>query len=170
MSQNINERVPSPLPAQAIYADRTGAQTTSAGKSGIIFPDIERITGTYNSDPMYNPTARGVRLNLVMDPTGPATGTYSMQVQVPDPVDSTVWKTLGGTFGVSGGTTGNGTGALTGSFLTIYPGLTGLADASGTTGSAGGLTINQHLGPVWRVQVVTTLDTLTFSVGGDYLM
>ena len=43
MSQNINERVPSPLPAQAIYADRTGAQTTSAGKSGIIFPNTERI-------------------------------------------------------------------------------------------------------------------------------
>ena len=135
------------------------------GKSGIIFNDISRITGTYNSDPMYNPTARGVRLNLVIDPTGPATGTYAMTVQVPDPVDSTVWKTLFGTLAT--GCTGDGTGALTGAFLTLYPGLTGIADAGAANGP---VTINQHLGPVWRVQVVTTLATLSFSVGGDYLM
>src|SRR3972149_2313705 len=107
MSQNINERVPSPLPARAISSNASG-QTTAAGRPGVIFPNLERITGTYNSDPIFNPTARGVRLNLVIAPTGPATGTYSMQVQVPDPVDSTVWKTLGGTLGVSGGGEGEG--------------------------------------------------------------
>lgn len=160
MSQNINEPVPSPLPASAI-AGVAGA----AGKSGVIFPSSARITGTYNSDTIYNPTARGVRLNLVISPTGPATGTYAMVVQVPDPVDGTIWKTLAGTLAT--GVTGNGTGAVSGAFLTIYPGLTGIADAGAANGP---VTINQHLGPQWRVQVVTTLDTLTFTVGGHYLL
>ena len=167
MSQNINERVPSPLPAQAISIGRSGDQTTSMGKSGIIFNDISRITGTYNSDPMYNPTARGVRLTLVIDPTGPATGAWATTIEVPDPVDSTVWKPFMGTLTAATGFSGNGTGALTGAILTMYPGLTGLAD---TGPAASPTTINQHLGPVWRVKVITTLDTLSFSVGGDYLM
>jgi len=165
MSQQVNEPVPSPLKAQGIYGYRTGAQLTTAGKAGVIFPSEARITGTYNSDEMFNPTARGVRLNLVIDPTGPATGTYAMVVQVPDMVSGGVWKTLFGTLAT--GVTGNGTGAVSGAFLTVYPGLTGIADAGAANGP---VTINQHLGPRWRVQVITTLDTLTFTVGGNYLL
>ena len=171
MAQNINEPVPTPGPAGAVsaYTD-AGATTKPNNIPGVIFPAISRITGTYNSDIIYNPTAKGVRLMLTISPTGAATGTYSMAVQVPDNGDETIWHTLGGTFAGVAGVTGNGTGALTGSLLTIYPNLTGIADASGTTGSANGTTINQHLGPKWRVQVVTTLATLTFRVSGNYLL
>ena len=166
MSQNVNERVPTPLPTGAVSAyTEAGATSKPQNKPGVIFPNTSRITGTYTTDPIYNPTARGVRLTLVIAPTGPATGTYAMTVEVPDPVDSSVWKPLLGTLAT--GVTGNGTGALTGAHLTVYPGLTGIADAG--TGN-GPVTVNQHLGPIWRLKVVTTLDTLTFSVGGDYLL
>ena len=127
--------------------------------NGVLFATASRVTGTYTSDEIFNPVARGVRLNLVISPTGPATGAWALTVEVPDPVTDT-WKPLLGTSVT--GATGNGTGALTGAFLTIYPGLTGIADAAGA--------INQHLGPRWRAKVVTTLDTLSFSVGADYLI
>lgn len=169
MSQQVNEPVPTPGPTGAVsaYTD-AGATTKPNNIPGVIFTAVSRATGTYNSNIMYNPTARGVRLMLTISPTGAATGTYNMSVQVPDNGDETIWKPLGGTIG--GGVTGNGTGAVSGSLLTIYPSLTGIADASGTTGSAGGTTINQHLGLKWRVQVVTTLDDLTFRVSGNYLL
>ena len=169
MAQNINEPVPTPGPSRAISAyTAAGAVTKPDNIPGVIFSAVSRITGTYNSDNMYNPTAKGVRLMLTISPTGAATGAYNMAVQVPDNGDETIWHTLGGTIG--GGVTGNGTGAISGSLLTIYPSLTGLADASGTTGSGAGTTINQHLGLKWRVQVVTTLDDLTFRVSGNYLL
>lgn len=168
--QPTNQPIPGPQPSLAYSADASGTANTLP-RNGLLFPAVSRITGTYTSDEIYNPHARGVRLNLVIAPTGPATGTYNLTVETPSPVVSGtgyVWKPLAGTIG--GGTTGDGTGALTGSFLTIYPGLTGLADASGTTGGGAGTTINQHLGPRWRAKVVTTQDTLTFSVGADYLL
>ena len=166
MSQQVNERVPAPPPTGAVSAyTEAGATVKAQGKVGVIFPNTSRVTGTYTTDPIFNPTARGVRLTLVIAPTGPATGTYALTVEVPDPVDSTVWKPLLGTLAT--GVTGVGTGALTGAILTIYPGLTGIADAGAVNGP---VTVNQHLGPMWRAKVVTTLDTLTFSVGGDYLL
>ena len=166
MSQNVNERVEAPLPTGAVSAyTEAGSTTKTQNKVGVIFPAVSRITGTYITDPIFNATARGVRLMLTISPTGPATGTYAMTVEVPDPVDSTIWKPLLGTLAT--GVTGVGTGALTGAIMTIYPGLTGIADAGATNGP---VTINQHLGVMWRVKVVTTLDTLTFTVGGDYLL
>ena len=166
MAQNINEPVPTPGPTGAVsaYTD-AGATTKPNNIPGVIFPAVSRITGTYNSDIMFNPTARGVRLMLTISPTGPATGTYAMTVQVPDNGDETIWKPLLGTLAT--GVTGVGTGALTGAILTVYPGLTGIADAGATNGP---VAINQHLGPKWRVQVVTTLATLTFRVSGNYLL
>ena len=166
MSQQINERVPTPSPSGAVSAyTEAGATSKPLNKPGVLFSNTSRVTGTYTTDPIFNPTARGVRLTLVIAPTGPATGAYALTIEVPDPVDSTVWKPLLGTLAT--GMTGNGTGALTGAFLTLYPGITGIADAGAANGS---LTANQHLGPIWRAKVVTTLDTLTFSVGGDYLL
>mgnify|MGYP001563553749 FL=1 len=166
MAQNINEPVPTPGPSRAIsaYTD-AGATTKPDNIPGVIFSATSRITGTYNSDIMYNPTAKGVRLMLTISPTGAATGTYNMSVQVPDNGDETIWKPLLGTLAT--GVTGDGTGALTGAILTVYPGLTGIADGSAANGPT---TVNQHLGLKWRVQVVTTLATLTFRVSGNYLL
>ena len=167
----INQPVPGPQPSSAIGLSNygsTGSPTAgsanTAGRNGIIFPEISRITGTYTSDEIYNPTAKGVRLMMTISPTGAATGTWDLTVEVPD-ATQTVWKPLLGT--VATGMTGVGTGALTGSIYTIYPGLTGIADAVATNGPG---TVNQHLGPRWRAKVVTTLATLTFSVSADYLL
>lgn len=162
---SINQPVPSPFPTQNVYNTLDASQANTAARPGVIFPEISRITGTYTSDMISNPSARGVRLCLTIAPTGPATGTYALTVEVPDPADTTIWKPLLGTLAT--GLTGVGTGALTGAFLTVYPGLTGIADAGAVNGP---VTINQHLGPRWRAKVVTTLATLTFSVGADYLL
>ena len=172
MAQNINEPVPTPGPTGAVsaYTD-AGARTKPNNIPGVIFAATSRITGTYNSDIMYNPTAKGVRLMLTISPTGPATGAWALSVEVPDNGDETIWKPFMGTLTAATGCSGNGTGALTGALLTVYPGLTSTStgDLSGG-GATGGATVNQHLGPKWRIKVVTTLDTLTFRVSGNYLL
>ncbi len=175
MSQNINE----PIDPGSPIGDRPG----TPGKSGILFASQVRdatgasggsASGVYTSSEHYNRSAKGVRLNLVIAPTGAATGTVSLVIQVPDPVSDsssgTVWTDLVGTLtNTATGPLGvNGTGALTGAIMTIYPGLSGIADASGASGV--GTVINQHLGPRWRAKVTVTNAPLTFTVGADYLM
>jgi hypothetical protein len=156
MSQNVNEPVPG-----------TGGVATATGpnpSAGVIFASQVRdatgasggsASGVYNSQAFNNDTARGVQLNLVIAPTGAATGTVTLKLQVLDPVSNTVWTDL------SGATTAaiNGTGALTGTLLTVYPGvLTGASSA------------NISLGPMWRAVVTVALAPLTFTVGGNYLL
>lgn len=157
MSQNINE----PIDPQSPIDSQAG----TVGKSGILFAAAAgtgSVTGAYTSSERYNRSARGVRLNVVIAPTGAATGTVTVKLQVADPVSNsssgTIWTDL------PGATTAaiNGTGALTGSLLTVYPGLTGIADA--------GTNVNQHLGCRWRAVATVALDTLKFTVGADYLM
>lgn len=164
MSQNINEPVPGQGPI-----DSTKAGTNKGAEGGVFLSQVRdatgasggSATGVYNSQEFYNPTARGVRLNVVISPTGAATGAVTFQVQVIDPVTST-WANLGGTPVI------NGTGALNGTLITVYPGLTGIADVVTATGSTS--TINQHLGARWRLQATLANAPLTFTVGGDYLM
>lgn len=163
MSQNINE----PIDPQSPIDSQAG----TIGKSGVLFTSQVRdatgasggsASGVYTSSEHYNRSARGVRLNVVIAPTGAATGTVTVKLQVADPVSNsssgTVWTDI------SGATTAaiNGTGALTGSLLTIYPGLTGIANANDA--------VNQHLGPRWRAVATVALAPLTFTVGADYLM
>ena len=170
MAQNINEPVPTPGPTGAISAyANAGATTKESTIPGVIFPAVSRITGTYTSSILHNPTAKGVRLMLTISPTGAATGTWAMSVEVPDNGDETIWKPFMGTITAATGCSGDGTGALTGALLTIYPGLTSTGDLAGG-GATGGATVNQHLGLHWRVSVVTTLATLTFRVSGTYLL
>ena len=148
MSQAVNDPIDPQSPIDPT-TNPSGGQ-----EAGVLFLATSRITGTYNSSEHYNRGARGVRLNVVISPTGPATGTATFKIQVADPVTST-WTDLSGATGFAI----NGTGALTGALITVYPGiLTGASSA------------NQHLGPRWRAVAVTTLDTLTFSVGADYLL
>ncbi len=173
MSQNINE----PIDPGSPISDRPG----TPGKSGILFASQVRdatgasggsASGVYTSGEHYNRSAKGVRLNLVIAPTGAATGTVTLKIQVPDPVSDsssgTVWTDLVGLLSAATGFSINGTGALTGAIFTIYPGLTGIADAA-SSGTAG-TTINQHLGPRWRAVATLANAPLTFTVGADYLM
>ena len=168
MSQNGNEPIDPQSPIDAT------AKGGDAGAPGILFASQARsltgasggtASGVYVSSEHYNRGARGVRLNLVISPTGAATGTVLLKVQVPCPVpDSTgtvVWTDLTGTAG--GFAAVNGTGAITGVQYTIYP--MGTSDATGA-----GAIVNQQLGPRWRAVATVALDTLTFVVGADYLL
>ncbi len=125
-----------------------------ANRAGIIFPSQSRSSGAYNSDPIYNPNAKGIRLYVTNDGAGGSTAT--VKIQVLNPIDETTWVDLAGA-------TTAALGAVTGSICTIYPGLTGIADAAG-------ITINQHLGSVFRIVLTTTVGAAVQAVGADYLL
>jgi len=154
MSQNVNEPIDPQSPIDPTLRDGSGGP-------GVVFPTASRITGTYTSSEHYNRGARGVRLNLVIAPTGAATGTVQIKVQVPDPVTN-IWTDLTGTAG--GFATVNGTGSLTGTPYLLYP-LGAGADSTGA-----GAVVNTQLGPRWRAVATVALATLSFSVGADYLL
>lgn len=121
--------------------------------SGIIFPSASRAQGTYTSDEIFNPWCRGVRLYIANDAAGGSTVVAKIQVRAPN---SDVWIDL---TNATSGTVNSSTGTI----VTIYPGLTGIADAAGSM-------INQHLGPCWRVHMTIGTATGTSSVGADYLL
>ncbi len=158
MSQQVNEPVPGQGPIDPTVPAASGKQ------AGIVFGSQVRdqtgasggsTGGVYTSQEFYNPTARGVQLNLVIAPTGAATGTVTLKLQNIDPVSDTVWTDI------SGATTAaiNGTGALTGTIFTVYPGvLTGASSA------------NIPLGPRWRAVATVANASLTFTVGANYLL
>lgn len=125
---------------------------TATGK-GTVFPSASRVAAAYTSDEMFNPIARGVRLFTANDAAGGSTATAKIQVKAPG---SAVWVDLAGA-------TTAALGSTTGSILTVYPGLTGIADAAGVT-------INQHLGTSWRVVLTIGVATGTSSVSVDYLI
>ena len=84
----------------------------------------------------------------------------TFQVQVPDPANPTSWLNIGAaSSGFTGPTGATGGGSLLA--LTLYPGLTGIADATTNT--------NAILGPRWRVQATLANAPSTFTLGGDYL-
>lgn len=125
---------------------------TSTGK-GTVFPSASRAAAAYTSEEMFNPNAKGVRLFTANDAAGGSTATAKIQVKAPG---SGVWIDLAGA-------TTAALGSTTGSILTVYPGLTGIADAAGVT-------INQHLGTSWRVVLTIGTATGTSSVSVDYLI
>lgn len=139
----------------------TGPTTLSQGsaangatqKAGIIFASASRVQAAYTSLPFFNPNAKGVRLYVANDAAGGSTATAKIQVQDPN---SGVWIDLAGA-------TSAAVGSSTGTITTVYPGLTGIADSAGVT-------INQHLGPVWRVVLTIGVATGVSSVGADYLL
>ena len=162
MSQGVNEPIDPQSPIDAT------AKGGDAGAPGILFASQVRdqtgasggsASGVYVSSEHYNRGARGVRLNLVISPTGAATGTVTVKLQAPCPVpDSTgsiVWTDI------SGATTAAiaGTGAITGTMFTLYPGV--------VTGAS---SCNMQLGPRWRAVATLANAALTFVVGADYLL
>jgi hypothetical protein len=125
-----------------------------ANRAGIIFPSASRIAAAYTSSPIYNPNAKGVRLWVANDAAGGSTAVA--KIQVLNPADNATWVDLAG---ATSGTINSSTGTIT----TVYPGLTGIADSAGVT-------INQHLGSMWRVVLTIGTATGTSSVGADYLL
>lgn len=125
---------------------------TADGK-GQIFPSASRIVAAYTSPEFNNPVAKGLRVFTANDAAGGSTATLKIQVKAPG---SGVWIDLAGA-------TTAALGSTTGSLLTIYPGLTGIADSAGVT-------INQHIGISWRAVLTIGVDTGTSSVSADYLV
>lgn len=131
-----------------------GSNDAVGNALGVIFPTLSRVAAAYTSQEFVNPQAKGIRIFTVNDGgAGTSTATVKVQVRMPG---STVWIDLAGAATAALGIT-------TGSLLTIYPGLTGIADAAGVT-------INQHLGSAWRL--VLTIGTVTgiSSVAAHYLV
>lgn len=121
--------------------------------AGVLFRSASRTAAAYNSEEQFNPNAKGIRLFTTNDAAGGSTAT--VKIQVKDPVGDT-WTDLAGAATAA-------LGAVTGSIITIYPGLTGIADSAG-------ITINQHLGCVWRAVLTIGVATGTSSVGAEYLL
>jgi len=121
--------------------------------AGIVFPSASRAAGTYNSDEIFNPGCKGVRLYIANDAAGGSTAVAKLQVRAPN---SDVWVDLPR---ATSGTVNSSTATV----VTIYPGLTGIADAAGVD-------INQFVGPSWRVVLTIAVATGVSSVGADHLL
>lgn len=169
--QPVNMPVPTPGPTAAvggisgpiaqqipgtIFALQTRDQTGTTGAAST--GGISGSTGgVYTSDEYSNRNARGARFYVTN--SGAATGTAALQVQVAPPGQppSTTgpnWVSMSGA-----SLTVNGTGGT--ALLTVYPGLTGIADATGAN--------NQHLGVRWRATLTMANASGACSVFADYL-
>jgi hypothetical protein len=123
-------------------------------RPGIIFRSLSRGVAVYTSPTYYNPNAKGIRFFVANDAAGGSTAVA--KIQVLNPADGSTWVDLAG---ATSGTINSSTGTIT----TVYPGLTGIADAAGVT-------INQHLGTQWRMVLTIAVATGTSSVGAEYLL
>lgn len=146
----INQPVPNSGPSDV---------TAATQSAGVIFLSAARTTtgspagdGVYPSAELFNAGAKGIRIYTTV---ANGSGTVTVKVQVRNPYND-VWVDLAG---AATAALNNTAGTIT----TIYPGLTGIADSAGVT-------INQHIGPSWRLVATVATATETFSVGADYLI
>ena len=149
MVSSVNQPVPTP----AVTA------SSSTSVAGMLFATAARAhnggvasDGVYASEGMANPGAKGVRLFTVV---ANGSGTVTVKIQVQDPYTD-AWVDLAG---ATTAALNNTAGTIT----TVYPGLTGIADSAGVT-------INQHLGAMWRAVATVATASETFSVGAHYLV
>ncbi len=143
-----------PVPSNGPLPFNTGTAALDALMTdGIIFPSLSRLAAAYTSQEFTNPGARGIRIFTSNDAAGGSTATVKVQVRMPG---TTNWTDLAGAATAA-------LGSVTGSLITIYPGLTGIADSAG-------ITINQHLGTSWRIVLTIGTATGTSAVSADYLM
>jgi hypothetical protein len=166
MALHKNEPVPGNGPKTMPVATPGGPASLQVTQdatqvSGILFPTLARNetdnnfglgAGVYATSEQQNPGAKGVRLYTVV---ADGSGTVTVKIQVRDP-NTDAWIDLAG---ATTAALDNNAGAL----LTVYPGLTGIADSAGVT-------CNQHLGPAWRAVATVATASETFSVGADYLI
>lgn len=144
-----NQPVPSPRPADAV-SDKQTPNTLNA--EGVIFPSAARTNATYTSDAIHNANAKGVRLYIDITAVGGGPGTVTAEIQTQDPVSKN-WKRLTGCVTTALNSVSTGT-------LTVYP---------STTVSAN-IDLSNQLGPIWRVVAVVGVNSVTFSIGADYLI
>ena len=153
MAEIRNQPVPGPTGPLAYSAAQQGNATNDAQfAEGVIFPSASRTAAAYNSQEFVNAGARGLRLFVTNDAAGGSTATVKVQVRMHG---TTNWTDIAGAVTAA-------LGAVTGSIITIYPGLTGIADSAG-------ITINQHLGVCWRIVLTIGTATGTSMVSGEYL-
>jgi len=153
MSERHNGPVQGPS-GPISYQNATGtAALDAAFAPGIIFASLSRVAAAYTSQEFQNLGARGLRLFVSNDAAGGSTATVKVQAKMPG---TTNWTDIAGAVTAA-------LGSVTGSIITIYPGLTGIADSAG-------ITINQHLGCSWRVVLTIGTATGVSAVSGDYLV
>jgi hypothetical protein len=143
---HLNRPVPSPGPS-------TATPSSTNTPDGVIFKSLSRAQAAYNSDEIYNASCKGIRLYIANDAAGGSTATAKIQVRIPS---TSTWVDLPNA-------TSSAVGSSTGTVVTIYPGLTGIADAAGSM-------INQHLGPSFRVVLTIGVATGTSAVYADFLL
>jgi hypothetical protein len=145
-STHVNQPVPT-SGANAVASTLT---------AGIIFPSASRTNATYNSDELFNPCAKGVRLYVDVTNVGGA-GTLTVKIQTRDPATD-AWVDL------TAGTTGLFASVLT-KTVTVYPGITVVAP-----GAAVSTETSNFLSTNWRVVATVGVNAVTFSVGAEYLL
>lgn len=144
-----NQPVPAPQPSSG---------TAAAVTNGIIFISAARAAATYTSDEIYNPGSKGAR--IYVDVTNANGGSLVIKIQTRDP-NSDNWVDLtGATSSVATPWASNQTRTLT-----VYPGLT-VAAGNATTNTD----TSNFVSVSWRVVVTVSTATMTFSVGGEYLI
>lgn len=152
MSGTYSQNLPVVGPASLAMNDDTHQSpyfifsTLSRSQTGGVASD-----GVYASDTMVNFNCKGVRLFAVV---ANGSGTVTVKVQVKNPATGTFVDLAGATTAALNNTAGT--------IVTIYPGLTGIADSAGVT-------INQHLGFEWRLVATVATAAETFSIAATYL-
>lgn len=124
--------------------------SSSPNKDGSIFASAARGAATYTSDEYANQDARG--LQLYIDITNANGGSLVAKLQSKDPVSGN-WVDIAGAV-----TASLGSNATT--VLTLYPGVTETANVD----------VANSLPAQWRVSVTVSTATMTFSIGGVYLL
>jgi predicted regulator of Ras-like GTPase activity (Roadblock/LC7/MglB family) len=148
-STHVNQPVPT-SGANAVASTLT---------AGIIFPSASRTNATYNSDELFNPCAKGVRLYIDITNVGGA-GTLVVKIQTRDPLTDT-WVD------VKAATTSVATpfASVQTKTLTVYPGIT-VAAGDATTSTE----ISNFVSTNWRVVAIVGVNAVSFSVGAEYLL
>lgn len=130
--------------------------TDTIQAAGLVFPSLSRAVATYNSNEIFAPDSKGVR--VFIDITVHNGGTLVVSLQVRDPVTDK-WVT------VTGATTAGLTGANGTYTLTVYPGITVAAG-----GATAGAEINNFVDVSYRVVAVVSVAAVTFSIGAVNLL
>ncbi len=137
---------------------RADSTNTGAGNqfSGVVLLSAAQAAGTINSNDIFNPCAKGVR--VFCDITNDNGGTVTVKLQAKDPVSKKYVDITGATSPAWATATQTRT-------LTVYPGITTAAGTATTNTEA-----SNFVSSIWRVVVTVAAATVTFSVGADYLL
>lgn len=133
------------------------ATASGSNVAGLIFPSASRAAAAYNSDELFNPNCKGVRLYIDMTNVGAGPGTVVAKIQGRDPVTDT-WVDI------TGATTA-ALNAVQTKTLTVYPGITAAAGAAGVSTE-----VSSFVPTSWRVVATVATNAVTFSIGAEYLL